>query len=121
MMSKEKKPFQSILDDDDDSDLETLALKKGVGKLIKPSVSSQNPPSQPEPVSANTSPRTVMRPIKLDVPDYVWEELKIQSVTDRCSMRYIIMKALKASGYNIREEDMVEDGRALRGKKKIGQ
>ena len=56
-----------------------------------------------------------MKTVNLELPDYVWTELKIRSAHRQTSVRHIIMTALKGDGISIADVDMVEDGRRARG------
>jgi hypothetical protein len=57
--------------------------------------------------------RNVQR-IPVELPDYVAEDVKRRALDGHCSARHIIMRALRAYGVHIADEDMPEDGRRLR-------
>ena len=59
-----------------------------------------------------------MKSVNIDLPDYVWIDLKIRAARLQTSVRHIVMTALKADGIQIAEIDLVEDGRRLRGSDK---
>lgn len=85
-----------IVQDIDDDKLEKLAQEKGVPALVKaPSISTEaeaasNPVGQgarPKPASrkpkeeaapSEPTPRSRMKSINLELPDYVWTDLKIR-------------------------------------------
>lgn len=129
-MSKQRAPFLPVSSDIDDDKLERLARDKGVGAFVKPSSNPiragegpQEPaaPVAPKPkaetpaADTGATPRSRMKTVNLELPDYVWTELKIRSAHRQTSVRHIIMAALKGDGISIADVDMVEDGRRLRG------
>lgn len=135
-MKTERAPFMPVTPDFDDDRLEQLASAKGVGALVRPETlkpragqgtapsrtAPQALPATPaddesRPVAAadHATPRSRMKTINLELPDYVWTDLKIRSAHQQVSVRHLIMHALKGQGIAIREADMIEDGRRLRG------
>ena len=129
-MSKKRAPFLPVSSDIDDDKLERLARDKGVGAFVKPAQNESRageeaqmpaapaaPKQKAEAPAADTgaTPRSRMKTVNLELPDYVWTELKIRSAHRQTSVRHIIMTALKGDGIGIAEVDMVEDGRRLRG------
>lgn len=119
----ERKPFISV-DADIDERLERLAGEKGVATLIKPA----NEPGEGakrvqsaaklEPaVDPNTipTPRTQMQSVKIEIPDYVYTELRVRAAHRRTTIKHVIMTSLRLEGFEIREADMIEDGRRDRG------
>jgi hypothetical protein len=56
-----------------------------------------------------------MRAVNVELPDYVWIELKMRAAREMVSVQHVMMTALKGHGIVINEADMVEDGRRLRG------
>ena len=120
-----------VTPDIDDSELERLAQEKGVGSLVKPIANHSRAgegtqvPQQPvtkaakpepveTPVESEATPRSRMKTVNLELPDYVWTDLKIRAAHAQSSVRHIVMAALKGYGVEIREADMIEDGRRLR-------
>jgi hypothetical protein len=123
-MKQERAPFLPLNPEIDDDRLEQLARDKGVGVLERPSKGEQGPPSAPtsEPIKAiiansdrGATPRSRMKTVNLELPDYVWTELKIRAVQRQTSLRHVVMQALIADDITIAEVDMIEDGRRLRG------
>ena len=127
-MKTQRAPFLPVTDDIDDDKLERLAHDKGVGSLVKPFVhqnragegpNSAVPPDPgaigaEEPAAAAT-PRSRMKTVNLELPDYVWTDLKIRAAHKQTSVRHIVMTALRREGIAIADVDMVEDGRRVRG------
>jgi hypothetical protein len=123
-MKQERAPFLPLTPEIDDDRLEQLAREKGVGVLERPAKKEQGAPvSSPRlptrDIAATNdrgaTPRSRMKTVNLELPDYVWTELKIRAVERQTSLRHVVMQALIADGVTIAEVDMVEDGRRLRG------
>lgn len=127
----ERKPFFSIADDVDDTALEAIARKKGVPALRRDterSEASHETEGQGrgaarstgqianDPVDARATPRTRMSYVKACLPDYALRELKTRAIAERVSINHLLLKALTLSGIAIKPEDLIEDGRRLRGK-----
>lgn len=124
---KPTRPAFLPLDPDlDDQKLETLAREKGVGTLQKPQRQGEQGPSAaspalapiPEPPRSGATPRARMKPLNVELPDYVWTELKIRAAHRQTSVRHVIFSALVRDGITIAEADMIEDGRRARGNQK---
>lgn len=128
-MRNDRAPFMPVTPDIDDDKLDRLAAAKGVGALVKPenpasavgqgastkSASLPAPKLVADRAASAATPRERMKTINLELPDYVWTDLKIRAAHEQVSVRHIIMTALKGQGITIREADMIEDGRRLRG------
>jgi hypothetical protein len=110
----QRKPFLSINDDDVDAKLEQLAADKGVGKMEKPRAAGDGAGE-----GTASEPTAESSKINFEGPAYLATALKIKAAQERTSVRYLIMKALRASGFEINDADMVEDGRRLRGSNKL--
>lgn len=122
--------FQSVELDPIDARLEAKAAEKGIPTLVTPRAEAPVVEEQPMPVQplnpvlrktsraapqAQSTPRSRMKGLKIELPDYVWVALKHRAAEDMVSLRHIIMMALRAQGISINEADMIEDGRRLRG------
>ena len=128
-MKTERVPFVPLRNDIDDDRIERLAREKGVGTFDLPEREEQGasvarPTVAPTPKSvidegSGATPRSRMKTVNLELPDYVWTELKIQAVQQQTSLRHVVMTALKVAGHRISDVDMVEDGRRLRGGNQI--
>ena len=125
-MKPDRRPFMPVSNDIDDEQLERLAREKGVGKLEAPmrpasraGEAAPPPPAAPvtDPVlrSSGATPRSQMKKVNFELPDYVWTELKIRAAHKQSSVRHVLMEALQKEGFTIHEIDMIEDGRRLRG------
>jgi len=133
-MKQTRAPFMPVTPDVDDDALETLAREKGVGSLVKPERAGEGTPTttapsstarapspatstSPSAVTRDTdegTPRSRMKSVNIDLPDYAWTELKILAAREQVSVRHIIMRALNDRGIKITAFDLVEDGRRLR-------
>lgn len=137
-MKSLRAPFQPVTPDFDDDVIEQLARGKGVGALVRPeparagegasratelqtavpTVPAPRPQQPDEPdlaaAIAGATPRSRMKTINLELPDYVWTELKIRAARRQTSVRHIVMTLLRNDGIDINDADLVEDGRRLR-------
>lgn len=129
-MKTNRPPFRPLDPDTADERLESLAREKGVGTMQHPSpkreqgpkAATPQPPAPitlPEPPMRGATPRGRMKPLNVELPDYVWTELKIRAVHRQTSVRHVILSALVGDGITIAEADMVEDGRRLRGREAL--
>ncbi len=124
--------FQSVELDPIDVRLEARAAERGIPTLVAPAPTMTRPPSKPEPptkldapaastaqkagrgMPIDATPRSRMKSLKIELPDYAWIELKKRTAEDMVSLRFFIMDALRARGILINPADMVEDGRRFR-------
>jgi hypothetical protein len=126
---KPRPAFQSVELDPIDARLEAKAADKGIPTLVtpKPETSPQEEPAAPPEtpvfaprkatrvVSRQATPRSHMKGLKIELPDYVWIALKKRAAEEMVSLRHLIMTALRNQGIHINDADMIEDGRRLRG------
>lgn len=120
-MKPTRAPFMPVSDDIDDSKLERLAAEKGVGTIVKPVVSGagegkMHAATEPEPKRAadTGTPRAEMKSLNLELPGYVWTELKIRAAQRQTSLKHVVMSAMVKDGITIQPADLIEDGRRLR-------
>lgn len=122
-----KKPFQSISLDLDE-DIERMARSKGVPKLSVDSPLTDHNPEEgtsatnaaaESAASTAPTPRDHLLSTKTTLPDYAMIELKIRAVKERVSVNHLVMLSLKAAGITIKDEDLIEDGRRLRGSRAL--
>jgi plasmid stability protein len=125
-MKAHRAPFLPVTSDIGDDQLERLAKEKGVGSLVKPTANTngagEGAPMPPDPTvvddeapTSAATPRSRMKTVNLELPDYVWTDLKIRAAHKQTSVRHIVMTALQGEGVTIHDADMVEDGRRMRG------
>lgn len=133
-MTDKRKAFAPITDDID-SRIEAMARAKGVPSLTAPEAvtplhsgsarelahrAGERPlvltPSPEETRDHVASvPKTKVTSVKSFVPDYAYLEIKLRAAHERVSVNHIVLKALHEAGFHIKPEDMIEDGRRLRG------
>jgi hypothetical protein len=131
-MTDQRKPFLSFESDIDDSAIEAMARSKGVPALTRPEPAQERQHSNRQDTSVGVSdatlapaseadtgstPRSRMAYVKACLPDYALLELKTRAARERVSINHILMKALTEAGIPIKPEDMIEDGRRIRGKR----
>jgi hypothetical protein len=85
------------------------------------------PPTEPIPAVAPAAP-TAQEPkaplvpaatakgtaLKFEVPDTVWTALRQEALNRRVTVKYLVLEALAAKGYNVDLSAVPEDGRRLR-------
>ena len=114
-------PFQSIELETIDARLDKQAQEKGIPTLVTPQPKNKSirkpavAVTESEP-AAEATPRARMRALTIELPDYVWIELKTRAARKMISVRHLIMRMMQEAGITIEEGDMIEDGRRLRGK-----
>ena len=115
--------FQSVEVDGIDARLEAKAAERGIPTLVAPNkVEKAEPVEQPKAEGSKgerearkqPTPRSRMKALKIELPDYVWVALKKQAAEKMVSLRHVIMTSLREQGVAIDEADMIEDGRRLR-------
>jgi hypothetical protein len=52
--------------------------------------------------------------LKFEVPDLVWTALRQEALNRRVTVKYLVLEALAAKGYNVDLAAVPEDGRRLR-------
>lgn len=78
------------------------------------------PPPAPisAPVEASPAPvllrRTRYASFRIDLPEYLDQELTMRSARDRATKTYLIIEALHRAGYTVKPEDLVADRRKTR-------
>jgi hypothetical protein len=111
--------FQSVELDPVDLRLEVKAAEKGIPTLVAPPKAAAAPVTGRKRSGAGdpskSTPRARMKSLNVEVPDYAWIAIKTRAAREMASVRHIIMSALKANGIEIKDVDMIEDGRRLRG------
>jgi len=116
-MKDQRKPFLALDAEIDDSRLERLAEEKGVATLVK-SASEAGQGAKPArrheqkvSLEAVPTPRNHMKNFSIEIPDYVWKELKMRAFHRGTTIKHVIMTSLVAEGFDIRDADIIEDGR----------
>ena len=71
-------------------------------------------PAPKAPQDNQATPRSRMKSLNVELPDYVWVELKSRAAREMVSVRHVIMRLLTEAGIDIAAADLIEDGRRLR-------
>ncbi len=66
------------------------------------------------------TPREKWGRVTVELPQDVIDQLKERALRNRCSVRHLVMKALRTANIRIREADMIEDARKTNGRKAGG-
>jgi hypothetical protein len=126
VLAKAQRPaFQSVELDPIDARLEAKAVERGIPTLVAPpgplapaaeheTARISAPRRRDGGTPAEATPRSRMKALKVELPDYAWIEIKKRSAEDMVSLRYFLMDALRTKGIHIDAADMVEDGRRFR-------
>lgn len=107
--------------------VEARVAAKGIPTLVPPKAEETMAPAEkvngdparlkevkgPQASKNRTKRRNMF--LSIEVPDYVWIALKTRAAQEMGSLRHFTLKAYRAQGIEIRDEDMMEDGRRLRG------
>ncbi len=77
------------------------------------------PPAEHSATPAAQEPKTPIAPVKgtalkFEVPDLVWTALRQEALNRRVTVKYLVLEALAAKGYNVDLAAVPEDGRRLR-------
>ena len=82
------------------------------------------PPAEPVPAASpiTQAPKAPLAPavaakntaLKFEVPDPVWTALRQEALNRRVTVKYLVLEALAAKGYNVDLAAVPEDGRRLR-------
>lgn len=79
------------------------------------------PPAEDKPEVVTPTKQAATRRITLDLPDYVYLELQQKRLSPRnrgrVSLKYLVLRALKSSGYTVHEIDLVQEGRGSNKRK----
>lgn len=95
---------------------EQITQSYGGHAQIPPGGAERSPAGSPAPTM--TSPprpaRTRYASFRIDLPDYLDEELRLRSARDRATKTYLIIEALHRAGYTVKSEDLIADRRKTR-------
>lgn len=117
----QRKPFLAITDDLDQA-AEALARRKGIPTLQpaeqqkdeeKTGEPDEAVPEIPDPEPEKSTSYTY---VKCKCPDYLLDELYASARKERVTVNHILLKSLKSAGFTVREEDLIPDGRRIRGR-----
>ena len=108
MMTKPNFRPITPLEDVDDAALERVNESLGVPTMVRPNAKPPVP-SSPQPTAGRKAAATVRRHRKLTFrsPEPVNDALKLKALTERTSIRILILQSLKQSGYPVIDEDLL--------------
>lgn len=121
-MKTNRAPFRPLDADTLDQQVEIVAREKGVGALVKPAqqpeqatrtAAASRPKAEADPEAA--TPRTPMKTLNVELPDYLWTALKIRAAEKQTTVRHLIMTALRRDEFSIQESDMIDANLRTRG------
>lgn len=98
---------------------ETFAKQRNIPAMAFPKQDATTGQGSELPESPKQVPLPVarldMRRMSLDLPAYVFDDIRRRALDTNCSARYVILKALRSAGVHIKDDDMAIDGRRDRG------
>ncbi len=99
--------------------VEEITHSYGAHAQIPPAKEKILAPAKPAAVEASPAPaaparRTRYASFRVDLPEYLDQELTMRSARDRATKTYLIMEALHRAGYKVKPEDLVVDRRKTR-------
>lgn len=99
--------------DVDDADLARLNDRLNVPTMVR------NRPAEEGAPSAKTPPVQTTRLDKLtiELPTYLSDDLKIEALRRKSTVRHLIMQALAKDGFTVQPQDMVPDKRKTGAKR----
>jgi hypothetical protein len=104
-----------IDDNETERHVEEITQTYGAHAQIPPAKAGQ---PQRTPAETIAAPPAARRPnyasFRVDLPEYLDQELTMRSARDRATKTYLIMDALRRAGYTIKPEDLVADRRKTR-------
>ena len=95
-----------------------LAAATGDLGFTRTSTAPEAPAIEPT-VPRTQGPKSPIAPIKgsalkFEVPDEVWTALRQEALNRRVTVKYLVLEALAAKGYNVDLTAVPEDGRRIR-------
>jgi hypothetical protein len=97
------------------------ALSEPPAKVEPPPATVRIDPPAPRLKARTTSVKPEIAPVqkrapalKFDVPDEVWDELRMTALKRRVTVKFLVLEALAAKGYDIDLDAIPEDGRRNR-------
>jgi hypothetical protein len=91
-----------------DEAIETRSRKIGEKWGAATQIAARQPEGEP------TAP---LISVRFDCPDYLDRAISVGAAEQNCTKTYLILKALRQAGYEIRDVDLVVDRRKLRGRR----
>jgi hypothetical protein len=96
--------------------VEEITHSYGAHAQIAPKKERVSAEAKPTAATPNPAParRTRYASFRVDLPEYLDQELTERSARDRATKAYLIMEALHRAGYTVKPEDLVADRRKTR-------
>ena len=98
--------------DDEDDDLE---VQRRVEELAKQQGVPSLSPTSVAPIARSVGQTHSFR---ADLPAHIFDALAIEAARRRVTKRYLLLEALRQAGFPVRDDDLAEDGRRIRGRRK---
>jgi hypothetical protein len=102
-----------IDDDENERHVEEITQTYGAHAQIPPAKAARAQPADAAPIPVAVR-RSRYASFRVDLPDYLDQELTMRSARDRATKTYLIMDALRRAGYTVKPEDLVADRRKTR-------
>jgi len=105
-----------IDDAESERHVEEITQSYGAHAQIPPAAAklAPRPAAAPERSIQATAPRSRRASFRIDLPEYLDQELTMRSARERATKAYLIMDALHRAGYTVRPEDLIADRRKTR-------
>lgn len=106
-----------IDDEEIERNADEIAQTYGAHAQIPPARRAAAPPPA-DPAQPIATPVEHSRPpaasFRIDLPEYLDQELTMRAARERATKAYLIMDALRQAGYTVKSEDLVADRRRTR-------
>ncbi|MCC0057743.1 MAG: hypothetical protein H6886_00545 [Hyphomicrobiaceae bacterium] len=88
-----------------------LDLPKPDEKTIDSYTKERGAPVLVRSASPKPKPTSKLAYLRLDIPDYLAKALRVRAAEEGCTVRYLALKALKADGWEVHDDDIGEGPR----------
>jgi len=79
----------------------------GVVKVVRPAPPAEAAPARPAPAARR--PRSEEPNFTVRLPEAVQQAIRLRAVTERTTVRLILLRALRGAGFEVADEDMTDD------------
>ena len=93
---------------------EEITHRYGGHAQIPPGGTAAVAPVTAAPIAEPASVRTRYASFRVDLPEYLDEELRMRAAIERATKTYLIIEALQRAGYRVKPEDLIADRRKTR-------
>jgi len=91
-----------------------IEIEAPVQERPKPAAAPKLKPLAAKSKAPELAPPKRAPALKFDVPDEVWDDLRMAALKRRVTVKFLVLEALAAKGYAIDLDAIPEDGRRLR-------